>query len=132
MLVLDANILIRAVLGSRVLSLLRKYADQIEFLAPDTAFQEAREHLPQILERRNVPLAPAFAVLELVTTLVQTLEIEAHSRFESVARERIGRRDEDDWPILASTLALDYERRENQRRHHHSQNHQQSAGKRPV
>jgi predicted nucleic acid-binding protein len=107
MLVLDANILIRAVLGSRVLSLLRKYADQMEFLAPDTAFQEAREHLPRILERRNVQLAPAFAMLELVATLVQTIEIEAYSRFESVARERIGRRDEDDWPILASALALD-------------------------
>jgi predicted nucleic acid-binding protein len=107
MLVLDANILIRAVLGSRVLSLLRKYADQVEFLAPDNAFQEAREHLPEILERRNVPLAPALAMLELVATLVQTVEIEAYSRFESVARERIGRRDEDDWPILAAALALD-------------------------
>jgi hypothetical protein len=42
MFVLDANILIRAVFGSRVLSLLRKYADQVEFLAPDRAFQEAR------------------------------------------------------------------------------------------
>ena len=42
MLVLDANILIRAVLGSRVLFLLRKYAEHVEFLAPDTAFQEAR------------------------------------------------------------------------------------------
>jgi predicted nucleic acid-binding protein len=107
MLVLDANILIRAVLGSRVLSLLRKYADQIEFLAPDTAFQEAREHLPQILERRNVPLAPALAVLKLVAMLVQTIEVEAYSRFESVARERIVRQDEDDWPVLASALALD-------------------------
>jgi predicted nucleic acid-binding protein len=107
MLVLDANILIRAVLGSRVLSLLRKYADQVEFRAPDNAFQEAREHLPKILERRRVPLAPALAMLDLVATLVQTLEIEAYSRFESVARERTGRRDEDDWPILASALALD-------------------------
>jgi len=107
MLVLDANILIRAVLGSRVLPLLCTYADRMEFLAPDTAFQEAREHLPQILERRNVPLAPAFAVLELVAMLVQTIEFEAYSRFESVARERIGRRDEDDWPILASALVLD-------------------------
>jgi predicted nucleic acid-binding protein len=107
MLVLDANILIRAVLGSRVLSLLRKYADQVGFLAPESAFQEAREHLPEILERRNVPLASALALLELVTTLVQTVEIEAYSRFESVARERIDRRDEDDWPILASALALD-------------------------
>src|SRR5579862_2001956 len=107
MLVLDANILIRAVLGPRVLSLLRKYADQVEFLAPDSAVQEAREHLPEILERRNVPLAPALALLELVTALVQTVEIEAYSRFESVARERIDRRVEDDWPILAAALALD-------------------------
>ena len=107
MLVLDANILIRAVLGSRVLSLLRKYADQVEFLAPDSAFEEAREHLPEILEQRNVPLAPALALLELVTTLVQTVEIEAYSRFESVARERMDWRDEDDWPILAAALALD-------------------------
>jgi hypothetical protein len=40
MLVLDANILIRAVLGSRVLSLLRKYADRIEFLAPRQRFKK--------------------------------------------------------------------------------------------
>jgi predicted nucleic acid-binding protein len=52
-------------------------------------------------------LAPALALLELVTTLVETVEIEAYSRFESVARERIDRRDEDDWPIVASALALD-------------------------
>jgi uncharacterized protein (DUF433 family) len=43
MIVLDANILIRAVLGSRVLFLLRKYAGRVEFVAPDTAFQEAPE-----------------------------------------------------------------------------------------
>ena len=58
MLLLDANILIRAVLGSRVLSLLRKYADQVEFLAPDTAFEEAREWLPEVLERRQLPVLP--------------------------------------------------------------------------
>ena len=39
MLVLDANILIRAVLGSRVQGLLRKYAGQVEFRAPDVALQ---------------------------------------------------------------------------------------------
>ena len=50
MLVLDANILIHAVPGSRVLFLLREEADHVEFLAPDTAFAEAREHLPEILK----------------------------------------------------------------------------------
>lgn len=51
MLVLDANILIRAVLGKRVLGLLRKYSSQVAFMAPDVVFQEAREHLPGILVR---------------------------------------------------------------------------------
>ncbi len=46
MLVLDANILIRAVLGSRVLALLLKYVEHVDLLAPGTAFQEAREKLP--------------------------------------------------------------------------------------
>lgn len=106
MLVLDANILIRAVLGSRVLFLLRKYAEHVDFLAPDIAFQEAREHLPGILERRKVPVAPAMAILEALAELVQTVESETYTCFEALARQRIGRRDEGDWPILASALAL--------------------------
>jgi predicted nucleic acid-binding protein len=106
MLVLDANILIRAVLGSRVLGLLRKYAGQVEFMAPDVAFQEAREHLPGILEAKQIPLFPAMATLDLLMRLVQTVEAETYATFEAVARERIAKRDEDDWPVLAAALAL--------------------------
>ena len=106
MLVLDANILIRAVLGSRVLLLLRKYAGQIEFHAPDTAFQEARAHLPRILERRGIPIDPAIASLNSLGDLVQTIEFETYAPFEGLARERLASRDEDDWPILAAALAL--------------------------
>lgn len=107
MLVLNANILIRAVLGSRVLSLLRKYAEQVEFLAPDIAFEEAHEKLPEILERRKAPVAPAMAALELVAGPAQTVEAETYEPFKDLARQRIARRDEDDWPILAAALALD-------------------------
>jgi predicted nucleic acid-binding protein len=106
MLVLDANILIRAVLGSRVLFLLRKYSGQVEFLAPDAAFQEAREHLPGILGRRGVPVAPAMLILDSLEALIQTVESGTYARYETLARQRIDRRDEDDWPILASALAL--------------------------
>jgi predicted nucleic acid-binding protein len=106
MLVLDANILIRAVLGSRVLFLLGKYAEQTEFFAPVTAFQEAREQLPEILKRRRVPFAPAIATLDSLGNIVQTVEFEAYGRFEALARQRISRRDEADWPILAAALAL--------------------------
>jgi predicted nucleic acid-binding protein len=107
MLVLDANILIRAVLGSRVPGLLRKYAGQVEFMAPDVAFQEAREHLPGILAARKIPAAPVMETLDLLMRLVQTVEAETYASFEAVARERIEKRDEDDWPVLAAALALD-------------------------
>jgi predicted nucleic acid-binding protein len=104
MLVLDANILIRAVLGSRVLALLRTYAGQVEFFTPDTAFEEAREKLPEILERRSMPVAPAMAILDQVADVVQAVEAETCQSFEHLARERIARRD---WPVLAVALALD-------------------------
>lgn len=104
---LDANILIRAVLGSRVLSLLTKYGEQVDFMAPETAFQEAREVLPAILERRNVPVPPAMAILNQLADLIQTVEAQTYRSYESIARERIAHRDEDDWPVLAAALALD-------------------------
>ncbi len=68
---LDANILIRTVLGSRVLYLLLKYAEHVDLLASGTAFQEAREKLPGILERRKLPVFPAIAALDLAAVLVQ-------------------------------------------------------------
>ncbi|GEM_PF-5246178 len=40
-LILDANILIRAVLGRRVLSFLETYAERVHFLAPEMAYAEA-------------------------------------------------------------------------------------------
>ena len=74
MLVLDANILIRGVLGARVLSLLRMYAERVAFFAPDTAFEEARVELPAILERRGVPVSPAMAILDQLRELVENVD----------------------------------------------------------
>jgi PIN domain len=68
---------------------------------PDTC-----QHLPVILERRGVPVAPAMEVLSSLAGLIQTVESDTYARFEALARQRIDRRDEDDWPVLASALAL--------------------------
>src|SRR5258708_3046371 len=108
MLVLDANILVRAVLGSRVPVLLHKYAGQTEFFAPDTAFEEARKVLPAILEKCKVPVAPAMAALDSLGKLVHVVDLETYAPFEGLARERLVGRDEDDWPALACALALEY------------------------
>jgi len=106
MLVLDANILIRAVLGKKVPSLLHKYAGHAEFFSPDVAFQEARTHLPAILEGRGVAPAPGIVALDSLSNLVQTVELETYVPFQSLARQLMARRDEGDWPVLASALAL--------------------------
>jgi len=108
MLVLDANILIRAVLGTRVPWLLGKYAERGEFFAPDFAFREAREELPLILERRAMPVAPGLTTLVTIGKLVRTVEFEIYAPMEALARQRLARRDEDDWPVLAAALALGY------------------------
>ena len=51
---LDANILIRAVLGQRVGQLLDQYSQQgIRFYAPETAYAEAEEYLPTLLRKRE-------------------------------------------------------------------------------
>ena len=105
-LVLDANILIRAVLGSRALFLLTKYSEKVDFFAPDIAFFEAEEHLPAILERRKIDATFALATLDSLRGLVQIVAPETYALFESVARHRLINRDLEDWPILATALAL--------------------------
>jgi predicted nucleic acid-binding protein len=46
------------------------------------------------------------AILDAVGKLVQPVEADAYANFESAARQRLERRDEEDWPILAAALAL--------------------------
>ena len=107
MLVLDANILMRAVLGKGTRSLLSKYGDIFDFVAPDAAFEEARLRLPEVIERRKLTLEPFMTYFTSLTDIVQTIELERYSGFEAIARQRLARRDADDWPILAAALTLD-------------------------
>jgi predicted nucleic acid-binding protein len=111
-LVLDANILVRAVLGRRVISLLEKYAGQVYFLTPEVAYQEIRSHLPGILTRRGVPPAEVHQlleqeVLERLPRLVVPMPREVYADFEPEARRRLAGRDEADWSFLALTLRLE-------------------------
>jgi predicted nucleic acid-binding protein len=106
-LVLDANILMRAVLGKQARALLAKYGERVEFVAPDFAFDEALKRLPQVIEGRKLTTAPFMAYFDSLANIVQTVDLEAYSSFEAVARQRLARRDENDWPILAAALACD-------------------------
>ena len=68
--VLDANILIRAVLGAKVGALLKKYAPAIYFYAPTVAFQDADKYRPAILAKRGIGSSDIVNGLTVVRELV--------------------------------------------------------------
>ena len=108
--VLDANILVRAVLGSRVSELLAGHTAQVTFLAPDIAFDEVREHLPAILGKRGKSAEATKAALEKLAALahvIVSVPAESYLPFKDRALARIGPRDPEDWPVLACALAAD-------------------------
>ncbi len=107
MIVLDANILIRAVMGRRVRQLLEEYAGRnVRFYAPDIAFTDAGKYLPALLKKRGKPDAGVSSSLGYFQSLVQPVDRETYGGFEAEARQRLRGRDEEDWPVLAAALAM--------------------------
>jgi len=107
MIVLDANILIRAVLGKRVRNLLETYAAYgIRFFAPEVAYADAAKYLPPLLTKRGKSNNDVPATLAYLQSLIELIGEEAYGLFEADARQRLRGRDEKDWPVLAAALSL--------------------------
>jgi len=105
--VLDANILIRAVLGVRVRELIDRYGEEVVFFTPALAFAEAEKHLPTIATKRGVDPSPLREALHRLRTIVETVDADVTSPLKQAAMARIGTRDPMDWPVVAAALALD-------------------------
>lgn len=105
--VLDANILIRAVLGRKVREILEKYCSTTQFVTPDICYQDARKYLPPLFEKRNLPVQNALDVLEQLNCLVESIDASLYSLYEEEVKKRIAIRDIDDWSILALSLMFD-------------------------
>jgi predicted nucleic acid-binding protein len=105
--VLDANILIRAVLGKKVRNTIFKYAHSAQFFTPDVCFADARKYLPALFAKRNLAADEAIAVLEGLTNLIAAVDANLYSIYQAEAKQRIAVRDIDDWPIVAVSLMLD-------------------------
>ena len=104
--VLDANILLRAVFGPRVRSLFETYEDTISFYAPDICFADARRYIPSISEKRSIDPGPGIVVLNHLSRLIEVVDRSLYEEYETSARERMISRDEEDWPIVATALLL--------------------------
>ncbi len=105
-LVLDANILIRAVLSANVRTLLEQSSSTVRFFAPDVCFNDAEKYLPLLFEKRKLPVESALEVLTGISRIVQTVEADLYDDYRKEAMQRIAIRDPDDWPVVATALAL--------------------------
>lgn len=73
-LVLDANILIRAVLGNKIRELLLNNSNMVNFFTPDICLQDAKKYLPVIFEKRGLTFEPAFKILSNLECSIQIVD----------------------------------------------------------
>jgi predicted nucleic acid-binding protein len=106
-LVIDANILIRAVLGVRVRALIERYCDSVAFYVAEPNFEEAANYLGELAAKRGMREEVCRESLQTVMAAIQLVPVEELAPAEVEAKERIGRRDANDWPPLAAALRFD-------------------------
>lgn len=106
-LVLDANILIRAVLGKKVRNLLIAHRQAIDFFTPDICWADAEKYLPVLFEKRKLPSKLALTLLSNLRSIIQISDEEIYKKYSKEAQKRMKDRDIEDWPIAATALALD-------------------------
>ncbi len=104
--VLDANILIRAVMGKRVRELIFGGVTTVKFFAPDVAYADARKYLTALLIKRGIDSSAAMLVLDQLEGVVQSIDAELYEGIQQQALQRIAVRDADDWPVLACAMTL--------------------------
>lgn len=105
-LVLDANILIRAVLGSRVRGIIERHVVHAGFFVPQCCVDEAREHLPAIVRKRGLDAVPLMAAMDALLDLLQIAEPSLYADSMTEAGARLAARDPLDADVLALALTL--------------------------
>jgi predicted nucleic acid-binding protein len=105
-LVLDANILIRAVLGKRVRQLIADSSQDVAFYVAEANYDEAEHYLAELAPARGITEAVWQAALESLMNAVQLVGQSELTLMEQEARARIALRDDRDWPAVAAALLL--------------------------
>ena len=105
--VLDANILLRAIFGVRVRTLLEAYEDSTAFYTPDVSFEDARRYIPEVAARRRFEPDAGLRILDQLARLMEVVDRSLYEEYEATARRRMASRDISDWPIVATSLLLD-------------------------
>jgi PIN domain len=83
--VIDANILIRAVLGQKVRDLIQNFAPSTQFFTPELCYDDAVKYLPILFAKRNLPPDDALNVLTGLTCMIQLVDNGLYSSYEESA-----------------------------------------------
>lgn len=103
--VLDANILVSAMLGKRVRKALADAALRgVAFCVPEPQLEEAARVLE---EKIGLSRDEVESALQAMTQLVSPAPSEFFAARETAARARLHDRGQPDWPVLATALAAD-------------------------
>ena len=102
--VIDANIIVRAVLGTKVAGLLKKNFEHIRFYTPEVCLHDAIRHIPGICQKRNISEQISFEMLDKLKPFITPVESYLYKPYEKDALARIEMRDADDWPIIACAM----------------------------
>lgn len=105
-LVIDANILIRAVFGQRARELIANASDHVAFYVAEFNFDEACRYIEQLAPKRGIPEDAWRASLDTLMRAIQLIGMDELQLVETQARARIGHRDERDWPGMAAALLM--------------------------
>jgi predicted nucleic acid-binding protein len=103
-LVLDANIIIRAVLGKKVREHLLEFSEIVDFFTPDICVEEVKEHLPTIFKKRGISSELPLQVFSHIQSLLQVIDSNLYQERIHEAKQRMKGRDLDDWPVVATAL----------------------------
>lgn len=106
-LVLDANIMLRGVLGDAVSSLLSRFSNSVDFYLPHLAMLDARRHVAVRALKLGVDPAKLFSKLDQLEELVHVVHDADYGIHQTAASNRIRTRDLSDWPIVATCLLLE-------------------------
>jgi len=102
--VLDANILVSAILGSHTQDVMERARERgIRLAATERQFAEARRVLTGKL---RMAAERAEGLLDGVLQSVELLAEPSFAAFEGAARERLHARGQSDWPLVAAAMAF--------------------------
>ncbi len=73
-LVLDANIIIRAILGKKVRSLIEQYVADVNFYTPEVCYEDALKYIPPLMSQKDLSVKNALEALKSLLDFITIVD----------------------------------------------------------